>query len=174
MVVKLGYEVDVVSDGSQALSSTAAIEYVAVLMDCHMPVMDGFAATRAIRARGGKGATLPVIAMTAGAMAEDREACRAAGMDDYLTKPVDMAELDHALAHWVPSTPAPPPLAAASAPLPRRARLLLTRRAWPCSVNWVRTTEWAFTGSGSGVPPGHCPESGGNPSGVEQRARWNA
>lgn len=111
MVVKLGYEVDVVSDGSQALASTAAVDYVAVLMDCHMPVMDGFAATRAIRARGGRGASLPVIAMTAGAMAEDREACRAAGMDDYLTKPVDMAELEQALAHW-----APPPPTRAEAP----------------------------------------------------------
>jgi PAS domain S-box-containing protein len=100
MVVKLGYEVDVVADGSQALSATAVGDYLALLMDCHMPVMDGFEATRAIRARGGRAAALPIIAMTAGAMSEDRELCLAAGMDDYLTKPVDMAELDAALSRW--------------------------------------------------------------------------
>lgn len=137
MVVKLGYEVDIVSDGSQALSSTAAVDYAAVLMDCHMPVMDGFAATRAIRARGGKGATLPVIAMTAGAMAEDREACRAAGMDDYLTKPVDMAELDQALARWVTSTaaaslpPATAPQPAPDAMTVDPARLAVLRELGP-------------------------------------------
>lgn len=71
-------------------------------MDCHMPVMDGFEATRAIRARTGQDAAVPIIAMTAGAMKEDRELCLAAGMDAYLTKPVDMVELDKALNRWVP------------------------------------------------------------------------
>ncbi|MDQ0028515.1 PAS domain S-box protein [Arthrobacter bambusae] len=106
MVTSLGYRADVVADGAQAVSATAAIAYAAVLMDCHMPVMDGFEATKAIRIRESPGVRLPIIAMTAGALDEDRERCLAAGMDDYLTKPVDIALLDTALARWVrPTTP---------------------------------------------------------------------
>ncbi|MDQ4503508.1 response regulator [Sinomonas sp. ASV322] len=100
MAEKLGYDVDLVTDGAQAVEATARVEYAAVLMDCHMPVMDGFDATRRIRARGGSGAALPIIAMTAGASDEDRERCLAAGMDDYLSKPVDMSRLEAALDHW--------------------------------------------------------------------------
>jgi two-component system sensor histidine kinase/response regulator len=102
MVTKLGYRADVVADGAEAVSATAARSYAAVLMDCHMPVMDGFEATRAIRAREGDNpARLPIIAMTAGAQDEDRDRCLAAGMDAYLSKPVDLAALDEALARWV-------------------------------------------------------------------------
>ena len=100
MAAKLGFDVDVVTDGAAAVDATERNEYAAVLMDCHMPVMDGFDATRAIRARRGRDGTLPIIAMTAGARDEDRERCRAAGMDDYLTKPVDMAELEATLVRW--------------------------------------------------------------------------
>lgn len=107
MVARLGYEVDVVGDGAEAVSATVANTYVAVLMDCHMPVMDGFEATRAIRAREGHFTHLPIIAMTAGSQEEDRERCLAAGMDDYLSKPVNLNALDQTLARWVPrSTPA--------------------------------------------------------------------
>ena len=105
MVAKLGYEADVVADGSEAVAATAATEYAAVLMDCHMPVMDGFEATKAIRARNDGRRRLPVIAMTAGALDEDRERCLAAGMDDYLTKPVDVDKLDQVLSRWIPGTP---------------------------------------------------------------------
>ncbi|WP_318779136.1 MULTISPECIES: response regulator [unclassified Arthrobacter] len=108
MLLKLGYRVDLVGDGAEAVKATSHETYAAVLMDCHMPVMDGFEATRAIRGRGG--AHLPIIAMTAGALSEDRERCRAAGMDDYLAKPVDLSQLQTTLLRWVgtpsASTPA--------------------------------------------------------------------
>ncbi|KRE78946.1 PAS domain S-box protein [Arthrobacter sp. Soil762] len=104
MVKRLGYLVDVVPDGAEAVSAVAAAPYAAVLMDCHMPVMDGFEATRTIRKSDGT-KHLPIIAMTASALDEDRERCLAAGMDDYLTKPVDPAALEAALDRWVPPAP---------------------------------------------------------------------
>lgn len=102
MVTKFGYAVDVVADGAEAVAATTKTRYAAVLMDCHMPVMDGFEATRVIRARDGMHSHLPIIAMTAGALDGDRERCLAAGMDGYLSKPVDAAELETVLARWVP------------------------------------------------------------------------
>ncbi|HEU4668096.1 MAG TPA: response regulator [Arthrobacter sp.] len=117
-VGRLGYAVDVVSNGAEALAATAELRYAAVLMDCHMPVMDGFEATRQIRGRAGQNTRLPIIAMTAGALDSDRERCLAAGMDDYLAKPVDAAVLEATLARWVPEPepqsmphPVPRPLA---------------------------------------------------------------
>ncbi|WP_314194519.1 response regulator [uncultured Arthrobacter sp.] len=117
-VSRLGYAVDVVSNGVEALSATAGFRYAAVLMDCHMPVMDGFEATRRIRQRDGMHRRLPIIAMTAGALDGDRERCLAAGMDDYLAKPVDAAALQATLVRWVPEReeavvpePVPQPLA---------------------------------------------------------------
>lgn len=100
MVTKLGYQVDVVADGAEAVAATAAVLYAAVLMDCHMPIMDGFEATETIRTREVNTHRLPIIAMTAGALDEDRQRCLAAGMDDYLAKPVDYAALEEALARW--------------------------------------------------------------------------
>lgn len=108
-VSRFGYAVDVVSNGAEALTATAGSSYSAVLMDCHMPVMDGFEATRQIRGRAGNHTRLPIIAMTAGALDGDRERCLAAGMDDYLAKPVDAATLEAALARWVPEPPRPVP-----------------------------------------------------------------
>jgi PAS domain S-box-containing protein len=100
MAEKLGYDVDIVGDGAEAVRATQRGDYAAVLMDCHMPVMDGFAATRAIRSRPGPAGSLPIIAMTAGVLDEDRERCSEAGMDDYLSKPVNIAELEAALDRW--------------------------------------------------------------------------
>jgi PAS domain S-box-containing protein len=96
----LGYRVDVAHNGIEALALAAAHTYLAVLMDCQMPKMDGFAATAALREREGTGRHTPIIAMTAGALTEDRDRCLAAGMDDHLAKPIDPDELSAALQRW--------------------------------------------------------------------------
>ena len=99
---KLGLTVHVAPDGRQALAAIDADTYDAVLMDCQMPEMDGYEATRELRRlETTRGAHLPVIAMTAAAMDGDREACLAAGMDDYITKPVRSVDLRSALARWI-------------------------------------------------------------------------
>ncbi|UKA48998.1 response regulator [Arthrobacter sp. FW305-123] len=107
MANRLGYDVHIVEDGEQAVSAALSGNYAAVLMDCHMPVMDGFDATRAIRASKDHSARIPIIAMTAGALDEDRERCFAAGMDDYISKPVDLATLADVLSRWVPQEQTP-------------------------------------------------------------------
>jgi CheY-like chemotaxis protein len=98
---RLGYTVDVVSDGAEALAALERSSYDAVLMDCQMPVMDGFAATRELRLREGTGPRTPVIALTASAMASDRERCLLAGMDDYLSKPIRAEDLKVVLGRWL-------------------------------------------------------------------------
>jgi len=98
MVENLGYRAEIAGNGQVALEALAEQRYAAVLMDCEMPVMDGFAATAAIRAREGEARHTPIIALTAYAMRGDRERCLAAGMDDYLAKPVRANDLAAALA----------------------------------------------------------------------------
>jgi CheY-like chemotaxis protein len=101
MLEKAGHRVDLVADGREAANAVTATVYDLLLMDCLMPEMDGFAATRAIRAaEDGTERHLPIIALTANAMPTDREACLAAGMDDYLTKPLSTPALLEALARW--------------------------------------------------------------------------
>jgi len=99
----LGYDVDLAADGRQALDALAATRYAAVLMDCHMPEMDGYQATAELRCREGTERRTPVIAMTAGVLAEDQARCTEAGMDDFVGKPIDVALLTRTLARWVES-----------------------------------------------------------------------
>ena len=91
---KLGYRAHAVENGAEAIAEVARHEFDVVLMDCQMPEVDGFEATVAIRkAERSTGRHVPIVAMTANALEGDREACLAAGMDDYLAKPVQLAEL---------------------------------------------------------------------------------
>jgi PAS domain S-box-containing protein len=99
---RCGCRVDVVGDGAEALQALAAKRYDAVLMDCQMPGMDGYAATQEIRRREHGTWHTPVIAMTAHAMTGDRERCIDAGMDDYITKPVRHVDLVNVLTRWIP------------------------------------------------------------------------
>ena len=101
MLKHLGYNADIVNNGIEAVEAVARHSYDLVFMDCLMPEMDGLEATRVIRARGDYGATVPIIAMTANAYAEDRQACLAAGMSDYLSKPIREAELAAKLKQWL-------------------------------------------------------------------------
>ena len=103
MLSKLGCEVIVAAHGGEALKLLEEQRFDMVLMDCNMPVMDGYEASRQIR-RSGRWPELPIVALTANALAEERERCRAAGMDDYLAKPFRREELKALLDLWVPNS----------------------------------------------------------------------
>jgi len=96
----LGAEVQVANNGLEALEMVQNEEFDLVLMDCQMPIMDGYQATDQIRQLGGHFGDLPIIALTAFALAEDKEKCLAAGMNDYLTKPVDRQAIVSAIKRW--------------------------------------------------------------------------
>jgi len=102
LLEELGLQVDTAVDGRDAVDQVAATAYDLVLMDMQMPRLDGLAATREIRASP-TGASLPVVAMTANAFDHNRDACLAAGMNDFVSKPVDIWQLATTLARWLPS-----------------------------------------------------------------------
>jgi len=125
MLKRLGVQADLVDNGLAAVAALESASYDLVLMDCRMPVMDGYEACRTIRAReeaGCRGGALhagaspvgnpqvrhphvPIIAMTASAVQGDREHCLAVGMDDYLAKPVRLTDLSAVLQRWLPARP---------------------------------------------------------------------
>ncbi|KEZ71278.1 hypothetical protein C5I_0126280 [Pseudomonas syringae pv. syringae FF5] len=100
---KLGCEVIISSHGGEALEQLEQGHFDLVLMDCNMPVMDGYEASRQIRSSG-RWPNLPIVALTANAMPDERERCKAAGMNDYLAKPFRRAELVSILDQWIPIT----------------------------------------------------------------------
>ncbi|MDQ1675424.1 MAG: hypothetical protein QOC93_568 [Actinomycetota bacterium] len=119
MLGTLGFDVDIAVDGEHALELVTAGEYAAVLMDCQMPRLDGYAATRAIRRLDGPVAEIPVIALTASALAADEQRCRDAGMDDFMTKPLRPQILARMLERWVPGEGSPQLAPTARDPLNR-------------------------------------------------------
>ena len=106
MLEKIGCRVDVAANGQEAVTMEAQFRFDVILMDCQMPELDGYEATAAIRQREGGTRHTPIVALTANAMAGDREKCLAAGMDDYLSKPVRPEELTAKIRDWAGSTAA--------------------------------------------------------------------
>jgi two-component system, sensor histidine kinase and response regulator len=100
MLSKLGHRVDVVSNGVEAVEASRRVPYNLILLDCHMPEMDGFEAAGVIRRSQTSDTRVPIVALTANAMADDRERCLGAGMDDYLAKPVKLEDLRRMVAKW--------------------------------------------------------------------------
>jgi CheY-like chemotaxis protein len=97
---KLGYSIDIVTNGREALAAVEAHDYQAILMDCQMPEMDGYEATQVLRLSP-RGASIPIIALTANALQGDKAKCLAAGMNDYLAKPFNRDLLQRTLSKWI-------------------------------------------------------------------------
>ena len=98
MLAKLGIDADTAVNGEEALEAISSEKYDIVFMDCQMPVMDGFAATAAIRSlEDSAKSSIPIIAMTANAMSGDKRVCLDAGMDGYISKPIHVSDLDMAI-----------------------------------------------------------------------------
>jgi CheY-like chemotaxis protein/HPt (histidine-containing phosphotransfer) domain-containing protein len=134
---KIGYKVDVVSNGAEAIVAWQTGRYHLILMDCQMPVMDGYQATREIRLRERGASHIPIIALTADAMQGAEGQCREAGMDDYLTKPLDRTRLAEAIDRHLALigrrsdaadaiNSLPPPAAVAEAPVDWKSFMKMT------------------------------------------------
>jgi PAS domain S-box-containing protein len=100
MLRKLGHDVDIAHNGFEAVDAAGRTTYDAVLMDCQMPELDGYSATLRIRAGESSSRRVPIVAVTANAAVDDRERCLAAGMDDYLAKPLRLSDLARVLDQW--------------------------------------------------------------------------
>jgi PAS domain S-box-containing protein len=124
---KLGFQATTVTNGAEALEAVQHGRYDLVLMDCEMPVMDGFEATRRIRMSIHPG--IPIIALTADAMSGDRERCLSAGMNDYLAKPVDLGLLRDVLARWLPVSVAGDTAQTAGQPPKERVKAIFNEEA---------------------------------------------
>jgi CheY-like chemotaxis protein len=101
MLEKLGLSADLAADGLEAIAAMEQREYALVLMDCQMPRCDGYGAARAIRALPGARSKVPIVAVTASAIEDERERCLEAGIDDYLAKPVRLTDLEQMLQTWL-------------------------------------------------------------------------
>ena len=106
LLERMGYAVDVASNGREVLELLPRADYSLILMDCQMPEIDGYETTAIIREQEGDRHRIPIVAMTANAMAGDRERCLAVGMDDYISKPIERTRLAEMLGRWVPLVPA--------------------------------------------------------------------
>ena len=111
VLTKRGHVPEIAANGREAVRAALSKEYDVILMDCLMPEMDGFEATVEIRRQENPARRVPIIALTANAMKGDSDRCLEAGMDDYLSKPVDLALLDQAIQRW--TTKAQEPLVGA-------------------------------------------------------------
>jgi signal transduction histidine kinase/CheY-like chemotaxis protein len=100
LIERRGHRAEVAENGHQVIEALSAAPFDLILMDMHMPTLDGVAATRKVRALGGPVCETPIIALTASSEAKDRQRCLDAGMDDFVTKPIDPEELDAALDRW--------------------------------------------------------------------------
>jgi CheY-like chemotaxis protein len=99
-LMSLGYQAEVVNNGQEAVDRLKEHEYDVVLMDCQMPIMDGYRATQEIRSFEGERKRTTIIAITANAMPEDRQRCMDAGMDDYMSKPASREDLRKKVEQW--------------------------------------------------------------------------
>jgi len=102
LLEKCGCRVELATNGREAVEKAGRIPYDLIFMDCGMPEMDGYSATRAIRGQQSNGTRVPIIALTAHAISGTREECLAAGMDDYIAKPVTPEALEQMLLRWTP------------------------------------------------------------------------
>ena len=129
MLARFGLQFEIANNGEEAVALTQSKSFDLILMDCQMPVMDGFQATTSIRQnQAGMARRVPIIALTANAMEGDRNKCLAAGMDDYLAKPYSVSQLESLLLKWLPA-------AAAAMPEPIAAPVAAGRGAAPAAPN---------------------------------------